>query len=140
MSGTFARRPLPYCGAGVRCSARGLTGPEWGGTIGDNRDLNTGGSGMKPKRTIKTDDPEIVIQVMDDEGPGGANHLYNVVHAWDVGDATLEGTLVRIRYQKGPVEEEGVNGIQDDDLLRIVVDRLRPSNKAGLRAKRTRWL
>ena len=80
---------------------------------------------MKPKRTIKTDNPEIVIQVMDDEGPGGANHLYNVTRVWDIDGTVLEGPLVRVRFQNGPVQEEGVNGIQDDDLLRIVVDRLK---------------
>lgn len=58
------------------------------------------------------------IEVMDEPGPGGANHIY-CVH--------MEGTedSQTIQFQNGPIQEAGVNGISGEALLAIVEDRLK---------------
>lgn len=64
---------------------------------------------------------------MDEPGPGGACHDYNL---------TLERSkgayedFCDIRFQKGPVKEAGINGVSDEALLAITIDRLR-SFQAG---------
>lgn len=63
------------------------------------------------------------IVVADEPGPGGANHVYDILYPCDADD--LPG--LRVRFQNGPIDEngEGVNGIQNEDLLAIVIDRMR---------------
>jgi hypothetical protein len=72
-----------------------------------------------------------VVYVLDEPGAGGACHLYRiedisrrpetpVVVDGRVGMAILE----QIRFQNGPIEENGVNGVQNEDLLAIVIHRL----------------
>lgn len=67
----------------------------------------------------------IKINVVDEPGAGGANHEYDVVV--DNGDT---GFNVRISFQNGPINENGVNGLTQEVLLAIVADRLR-SFQAG---------
>lgn len=59
------------------------------------------------------------IEVRDEPGPGGANHVYDVVPT--VGNASR----TRIQFQKGPLLETGYpNGLSIEALLAIVEDRL----------------
>lgn len=64
----------------------------------------------------------ISIRVLDEPGSGGANHLYAI--DWGNDDATL------IKFQNGGIAEVGVNGLTQEVLLAIVIDRLR-SFQAG---------
>ncbi|WP_321955027.1 hypothetical protein [Burkholderia cenocepacia] len=66
------------------------------------------------------------IDVLDDPGAGGANHLYAIDGY--VGKSGHRTTL--IEFQNGPIAEAGVNGITHEALLAIVADRLR-SFQAG---------
>lgn len=68
-------------------------------------------------------DHRIQISVLDEPGPGGANHHYSV----DV-DGSENG--LDVIFQNGPIAEVGVNGVTQEVLLAIVVDRLR-SFQAG---------
>jgi hypothetical protein len=70
---------------------------------------------------------KLAIEVLDEPGAGGANHIYQVrgYHAKDVDE-----TAVVIRFQNGPIAEAGVNGLTQEVLLAIVADRLR-SFQAG---------
>ena len=63
----------------------------------------------------------IAINVIDEPGSGGAHHLYQMAYA------LLDGTVMRdhIKFQKGPIAEAGVNGVTQEALLAIVIDRLR---------------
>ena len=61
---------------------------------------------------------KITVQVMDTPGPGGANHAYDIV--W--GQTQTEN--VQIRFQKGGIAENGVNGLTHEVLLAILIDRL----------------
>lgn len=62
------------------------------------------------------------IDVIDEPGSGGANHVYRVVMP--------HGEYTEIVFQNGPIAEAGVNGLTQEVLLAIVVDRLR-SFQAG---------
>jgi hypothetical protein len=69
------------------------------------------------------------VEVLDEPGPGGANHLYSIrctlpvseqdQKTWDRAKASCD-----IRFQNGPIDEVGVNGISQEALLAIVEDRL----------------
>ncbi len=61
---------------------------------------------------------------MDEPGQGGANHHYDIES-----DGSLT-VLAAIRFQNGPIKEFGINGITQEALLAIVIDRLR-SFQAG---------
>jgi hypothetical protein len=61
---------------------------------------------------------KIKISVMDEPGAGGAHHHYAV----DV-DGSENG--LDVLFQKGPMAVSGVNGVTQEVLLAIVIDRLR---------------
>ena len=79
---------------------------------------------MTPKRKVTkhivngdTEKTQLGIMVMDAPGAGGANHAYDIhdYYGYD---------LCRINFQKGPIKEQGVNGITQEALLAICADRL----------------
>lgn len=92
--------------------------------------------------------PQLGIVALDEPGPGGANHDYRisatypkgvrspipntlddaVIHIDSSGAVTI--SLGRIRFQNGPIKEAGINGITQEALLAVVIDRLR-SFQAG---------
>lgn len=57
----------------------------------------------------------ITILVLDEPGPGGANHVYEITGA---------GRRLRVEFQNGPILEAGLNGISHEALLAVVIDRL----------------
>lgn len=91
---------------------------------------------------------QLEIAVVDEPGQGGACHDYRisgtyaknekvpihrhmddaVIRVDEKGNTTI--TLGRIRFQEGAIKEFGVNGITQEALLAIVIDRLR-SFQAG---------
>lgn len=66
---------------------------------------------------------QLEVQVVDEPGSGGANHVYTI----EGGNPTW---VVHLPFQNGPIKEVGVNGITQEALLEIVADRLR-SFQAG---------
>jgi hypothetical protein len=64
---------------------------------------------------------QLKIAVMDEPGAGGANHEYDVT-----GGAAVP---IFIRFQNGPINEVGVNGITHEVLLAVIVDRLEAFQK-----------
>jgi len=71
----------------------------------------------------------ILIEVIDEPGAGVANHEYRVtLPPPDVSD--IPARSWDISFQKGPINENGVNGLTHEVLLAIVADRLR-SFQAG---------
>jgi len=65
------------------------------------------------------------ILAIDAPGAGGANHSYRIngTHGSALADHSIE-------FQNGPINEVGINGITQEILLAIVIDRLR-SFQAG---------
>lgn len=81
---------------------------------------------------------ELTITVCDEPGAGGASHLYQITgfntqsNPSDVfvavyGQPAEHSTVL---FQNGPIGEVGVNGVTQEALLAIVIDRLR-SFQAG---------
>ena len=74
---------------------------------------------------------DIHITVLDEPGQGGACHKYPIAIGFNPG--TDEGgsqEKCRIEFQNGPIQEAGVNGISQEALLTVLIDRLR-SFQAG---------
>ena len=79
---------------------------------------------------------QITISVLDEPGQGGACHLYQI-HGFDTESnvskmevAGLHPKIATVLFQNGPIKEVGVNGVTQEALLAIVIDRLR-SFQAG---------
>jgi hypothetical protein len=69
------------------------------------------------------------VRVIDEPGAGNACHEYAIDRANDDPNKPC-GEFGYIRFQNGPVKENGVNGCFQEDLLIIVIDRLK-SFQAG---------
>ncbi len=65
---------------------------------------------------------KLKIVVMDEPGQGGACHEYQIQQLMTTTDRI--GEIHEIRFQNGPIQEFGVNGISGEALLAIVEDRL----------------
>lgn len=60
---------------------------------------------------------QLQILVHDEPGAGGANHEYSI--------QLPQGGFFKIGFQNGPIAEAGVNGVTQEALLAICIDRLR---------------
>ena len=76
------------------------------------------------------------VFAVDEKGPGNANYVYEVKTAIErtkTGQSVaVLGTIV---FQKGPIKESGVNGIHNEDLIAIVIDRLEGYQKGDFACK-----
>ena len=71
----------------------------------------------KAERLIHEDD-YIAVYVTDKKGAGGAYHRYDVVNK------ETDEIIDSVKFQEGPIQENGVNGNTNEALLAIVVHRL----------------
>ena len=62
-----------------------------------------------------------VVTVLDERGQGNANHVYHVMPVVGHG----KPALCKVGFQNGPIKEFGVNGVANEDLIAIVIDRMR---------------
>ncbi|KKL66249.1 hypothetical protein LCGC14_2146840 [marine sediment metagenome] len=63
------------------------------------------------------------VDVMDEKGQGNANHEYRITSVClPEQDCAVLGT---VSFQNGPIKEVGVNGVMNEDLIAIVIDRMR---------------
>ncbi len=87
----------------------------------------------------------LIVEVQDEPGAGGANHLYRVTgfdsatnssDPWTArhGESAKHSTIL---FQNGPIAEDGngVNGLTHEVLLAIVADRLRSFQKGAYSCK-----
>jgi hypothetical protein len=85
----------------------------------------------------------LIISVLDEPGSGGASHHYFVggFHTItnpsvnQLGHVLSDETGVNIIFQNGPIPEAGVNGVTNEVLLAIVVDRLRSFQNGPFKCK-----
>jgi len=73
---------------------------------------------------------QLSVTVTDAPGQGGANHRYHIDWTGDTTWKNDQPNSLDIHFQEGPIKEFGVNGITQEALLAIVIDRLR-SFQAG---------
>jgi len=66
---------------------------------------------------------EIKVIAADEPAYGGANHEYQITV--NLGPDKQIKKEIKIELQKGPIAENGINGISHESLLAIVIDRLR---------------
>ena len=59
------------------------------------------------------------VVAVDERGLGNANHNYEVLPSDKNGVV-----LGKVVFQNGPIKEKGVNGVTNEDLIVIVIDRL----------------
>lgn len=69
---------------------------------------------------------------LDEPGAGNACHEYVVREIQPTSDyeAAQNNLFATVHFQNGPIQEAGINGCHQEDLLAIVIDRLR-SFQAG---------
>ncbi len=80
---------------------------------------------------------QLTIEVTDQPGAGGANHRYEITgfdtnrnpSATDLQGYGSNFNSSIVLFQNGPIKEHGVNGLTQEALLAIVVDRLRSFQK-----------
>lgn len=81
-------------------------------------------------RLVIHDDANLVIQAIDSPSNGGASHRYDIAA---MGQATAgeDGAQVRqpvastmLEFQRGPIAESGFNGITNESLITVLIDRL----------------
>jgi hypothetical protein len=72
------------------------------------------------------------IEVLDEPGSGGANHLYHIT-GFNSGNNPSDPWTKRhgapavhstVLFQNGPINEVGVNGVTHEALLAILIDRM----------------
>lgn len=63
-----------------------------------------------------------IVYCTDEPGAGNACHEYEVKRR--TVEQGQEPVLAKISFQNGPIKETGVNGIHNEDLICIVIDRL----------------
>jgi hypothetical protein len=71
---------------------------------------------------------QTTIEVLDDPDhlAGGACHLYLITVPQNTKNPeTMNGLAVLVPFQHGAISEVGVNGITNEGLLAVVIDRLR---------------
>lgn len=60
---------------------------------------------------------------------------FNANHDYIVSDIENDDPFVRVLFQKGPIKENGVNGIHNEDLIAIVIDRLQSFQESEFRCR-----
>ena len=64
-----------------------------------------------------------IVCAIDEKGQGNANHHYDI---YAVGKGFGNpASLGCVHFQNGPIKEVGVNGVANEDLIAIVIDRMR---------------
>lgn len=111
------------------------------GEVGASEEVQVGESKMRniTDHVVAGDSAnhQLSIEVLDEPGAGGANHLYMVkgfntgTNASDPfrsrgphGRAGAASEHATVLFQNGPIKEYGVNGVTQEALLAIVIDRL----------------
>lgn len=93
-------------------------------------------SDLLPEPVCIHDDGRVRTLVLDKHGDGGASHKYIVYK--NSGEH-----ISTIKFQEGPIQESGINGLTNESLLAIVEDRLKgfqsgkfacPENQKALEA------
>lgn len=69
------------------------------------------------------------VLAVDEPGAGNACHEYVVRHFEEDENGASNAVFVNIKFQNGPIKENGVNGCHNEDLIAVVIDRLQGFQK-----------
>ena len=64
------------------------------------------------------------VVVLDEKGAGNANHKYSILITDEEKNGQFKEGINNISFQNGAIQENGVNGCHNEDLMAIVIDRL----------------
>jgi hypothetical protein len=64
------------------------------------------------------------VVAVDEKGAGNANHKYYVMPTESEFVGLGMTTYYEVEFQNGAIKENGINGIHNEDLIAIVIDRL----------------
>lgn len=64
------------------------------------------------------------VNVTDEKSDGNANHRYEICPVVPPQQGEVSWCQP-ISFQKGPIKEAGVNGVMNEDLIAVVIDRMR---------------
>ena len=73
--------------------------------------------------------------LVDEEYSFNAPHRYYVITERDNGDGIELLELAQIHFQEGPIKECGVNGVCNEDLINMVIDRLEHFQNSEFRCR-----
>ena len=73
---------------------------------------------------------EITCDDRDNERGGNMSHRYELLYS-ELGT----GTAQSVKFQQGPVAEHGINGITNEALLAIVIDRLEGAQEGPYKSR-----
>ena len=79
---------------------------------------------MSDERIIRTGTGHQTV-CTDEPGAGGACHDYSITSIPAAAFFSSAALFATVSFQNGPIQETGVNGCHNEDLLAIVIDRLR---------------
>ena len=69
---------------------------------------------------------ELHVGVLDEPGAGNACHKYVIFHPHDAVNQELNASMQQhVLFQNGPIGEAGVNGVSNEALLAVLIDRMR---------------
>jgi len=108
--------------------------------IGEERPLKNVSRQIFDHKNNKFNRECVFVGTDDEPASDGANHAYHIaVHPYDAekGQARDEPAVafVRLQFQNGGLKEVGANGITDQALIAIVLDRLRGFNDGPYRCR-----
>lgn len=67
---------------------------------------------------------------MDARGAGNACHVYRIETVPQTSECAI-ALMGQIKLQNGPIQDNGVNGCMNEDLMAIVIDRLQSFQTSG---------
>jgi len=77
----------------------------------------------------------VTVTAKDEKGQGNANHIYEVTTLETAVSDPYNKSLAKINFQNGPVKESGINGISNESLLAIVIDRMQGFQSGDYRTR-----
>ena len=75
------------------------------------------------------------VKVLDEPGQGNANHEYQIIPVVPPQENEPQRVLGIVSFQNGPIKEAGVNGVMNEDLIAIVIDRMRGFQSGDYRCR-----
>lgn len=83
--------------------------------------------GLKQLRVVEIGEKRHTMILADRPGPGGVSHQYFIGKDEEGGVSAEFGSII---FQNGGIKQVGVNGATNEDLIAIVIDRLRGLQKS----------